>query len=392
MASSTSVRAGGWLWAGLRIVLLALYALVIAEGTVRIAKPQPRMPRNVTAAAWGVRGNIPNARYHHSTAEVDVDFAINGQGMRADRDFPEAKPVGTCRIALLGDSFMMGYELSLPDTFAARLEGALNAAGHKVEVLNFAVSGFGTAENLRTYEAYAQRFDPDLVVMEWDRSDYDDNIRSDLYRLDGGTLVATGNSFLPSVGLQEALARNPVYAWIAEHSDLYNFTRETLGLQVRDLSAQLSSLGVQFRGRLHPDATAAAPVAAARLPQPWAGDISPPSVALSAALLTEADRIVTGQGRGFLVVEIPYQYPPRHSVASLALMGADRLARLPIVSPVAAFNADEDAHKIYYVSGDGHITPYAVGLMLAPVLERLQADPHLAGCPAAPPAQGAVAP
>src|SRR4051794_17076478 len=118
---------------------LALYSFVFAECFLRILDPQPILPRYVTGTAWGVRGNIPNARYWHRTAEVTVEYRINAQGMRADRDYPLAKPPGVCRIALFGDSFFMGYELALEDTFAAKLEKRLNARGVTAEVLNFSV-------------------------------------------------------------------------------------------------------------------------------------------------------------------------------------------------------------------------------------------------------------
>src|SRR5262245_7700115 len=101
---------------------LAAYTALFAEAFVRVASPQPIMPRYITGTPWGVRGNIPNAHYWHHTPEVDVEYRINAQGMRADHDFPLAKEQGTCRIALLGDSQFVGYELALADTVASQVE------------------------------------------------------------------------------------------------------------------------------------------------------------------------------------------------------------------------------------------------------------------------------
>src|SRR5262245_61865219 len=125
---------------------LAIYALVLAELCVRWMAPVPLMPRYVTGTAWGVRGNIPGAVYRHVTPEVNVEYRINSQGMRADREFSPAPDSQHCRIAMIGDSFFMGYELDLKDTIATQLEESLASQGQSAEVLNFSVSGFGTAE------------------------------------------------------------------------------------------------------------------------------------------------------------------------------------------------------------------------------------------------------
>jgi len=94
-------------------VALIAYTAILAEGYFRLLDPQPLMPRYVTGTPWGVRGNIPNARYWNHTPEVDVEYRINGQGLRADRDYPLQKPAGTCRVAVFGDSFFFGIELDL---------------------------------------------------------------------------------------------------------------------------------------------------------------------------------------------------------------------------------------------------------------------------------------
>jgi len=131
-------------------VALVVYTLLFAEGYLRVFDPQPLMPRYITGTAWGVRGNIPRARYWHHTPEVDVEYRINAQGLRADQDYPFAKPAGTCRVGIFGDSFLFGLEVDIRDGFADRLEKRLAQRGMRVQVLNFSVGGFGTAEMLQT--------------------------------------------------------------------------------------------------------------------------------------------------------------------------------------------------------------------------------------------------
>src|SRR4029453_16189824 len=73
---------------------------------------QVKFPRHVVAAPWGLRFNEPGAVYRHKSADVEVWFRIDQQGMRDDRDFAYAKPPGVKRIVSLGDSFKIGYEVA----------------------------------------------------------------------------------------------------------------------------------------------------------------------------------------------------------------------------------------------------------------------------------------
>ena len=201
---------------------LVAYTLFFSELFIRLVAPQPMFPRYITGTPWGVRGNIPGAHYWHWSPEVDVEFRINRWGMRDDRDFALEKPPGTCRIAVFGDLFFMGYEVDLKDLFSARLEARLRSSGINVEVLNFSVSGFGTAEMLRTYEAFGRNFNPDLVIFQWHLSDPGDNVRSDLYRIVNGQLLPGSPTYLPSVEVQDVLMQSRVYRWVADHSQLYS--------------------------------------------------------------------------------------------------------------------------------------------------------------------------
>jgi acyl-CoA thioesterase I len=58
---------------------------------------------------------------------------------------PAERPV---KIVAFGDSLMAGYQIALTDAFPAKLERALKAKGHKVEVANAGVSGDTTSGGL----------------------------------------------------------------------------------------------------------------------------------------------------------------------------------------------------------------------------------------------------
>lgn len=128
---------------------------------------------------------------------------INSDGMR-DREHALAARPGTVRIAILGDSYMQGLTTSLEDTFGAYLERDLTrcpgSIGGGVEVLNFGVSGYGTAQELLTYRHHAAKYKPQVVLLAFytnndvfnnhrriNPTDYSD--QSPYFTLDGGRLV-----------------------------------------------------------------------------------------------------------------------------------------------------------------------------------------------------------
>jgi len=158
--------------------------------------------------------------------------------------------------------------------------------------------------------------------------------------------------------------------------------REHLGLHVRNLTSRLFGLVSDIRARLSTNSASAADRTPPQTlyPQPWANGIYSGMVALSAALLDETRRRVEADGSGFLIAEIPYQFPRRQSVSSMALFTREQRERWPISSAVNEFNAAAAKGPIYYENGDGHIVPSAVKLMAAPILETLRKDAHLRDC------------
>lgn len=349
------------------IAALGAWTLVFGELFLRLLAPQAIMPRYITGTGYGIRGNIPGAVYAHSTPDVNVEYRINADGMRDDRTFPAAKPAGTCRIAMLGDSYFVGYELDLQQSFQHQLERQLSASGHKVEVLNFGVSGFGTAENLRTYQAKVRGFDPDLVLMQWQVTDYDDNIRSRLYRLRDGKLEKGADSFLPGVALQDRLMRIAAYRLLADHSHLYNYAREQIGWRLKQLSA------LQAKRETGP---------AENEVEQNSYVINQAQVDLSAALLRQARAEIAKDGAAMMVVDIPNRTPERVFSSSYDLMPPDLQSNPAPIDALPAFRAavkNPDAH-IFFTNGARHLTPLGARLLAAEAARRIEASGVLAHC------------
>jgi hypothetical protein len=359
---------------------LTVYTLALGEVFVRVLDPQPLIPRYVTATPWGVRGNLPNATYWHTTEEVSVQYRINSQGMRSDNEFTPAKLVGACRVALFGDSFFMGYELDLADTYATRLEQRLRDDGFAVEVLNFSVSGFGTAEMLRTYEQFGRQFDPDVVIFEWHATDPDDNMRASLYQLVDGQVMPSGQKYLPATGLQETLTSFAPYRFIADNSHLYSALREKAASSVKRML-------VDLRERLSSRFEDAPPVDEAGEVDEEAGLEGAPrepakvKTQLSGALLTYADEMMRHEGRSFLVVDVPRRVTRTSFVSTIEWLPAADRERLPIVSPIDEFarSAAPDV-KLYYEKGHGHFTPAGIALLVDVTAPYVELAPQLAPC------------
>jgi len=360
---------------------LIVYTACLCEAYFRVFDPQPLMPRYVTGTPWGVRGNIPNARYWNHTAEVDVEYRINNEGMRADRDYPLAKPPGTCRVAVFGDSFFFGIELAANETYEGQLEARLRRAGYAAEVLNFAVGGFGTAEMLQTFESYGRRFEPNAVIFSWDDSDLQDNKRAGLYRLDDGRLARANAAYLPGVKTSDWLMRFGAYRFIADHSEFYSFIRERTEFLVkrqlrradRAAVADAQSDAPVDEGSRNLDPEAAARIANAEQKRRLSE--------LSSAILLRADQAVRAAGAELFLVEIPWKISRTQFTSSVEALPEATRSQLHVVYTAGALGkAARPDLKLYYESGQGHLTPRGMSILVDQTAQQLVGSAALAPC------------
>ena len=104
----------------------------------------------------------------HYQREGGSYVRINSDGLR-DREHVKAKPPNTVRIAVLGDSFVEAMHVPMEQTFWWLLERKLQECnrfpGKRVEVINFGVSGYGTAQELMTLRQKVWDYSPDIVLL-----------------------------------------------------------------------------------------------------------------------------------------------------------------------------------------------------------------------------------
>jgi lysophospholipase L1-like esterase len=97
----------------------------------------------------------------------------NAAGMRATRDFPLEPEPGRRRLMLIGDSYTFGAGVRDEETFARVLED-VHLSGW--DVLNLAVSGYGTDQQLLSFEYEGRRYRPDVVALGFFVRDYSRNL------------------------------------------------------------------------------------------------------------------------------------------------------------------------------------------------------------------------
>ena len=112
---------------------------------------------------WSLR---PDAR-GDNTQENTVAIEINAAGQRDNIEHAFSKVPGTYRVALLGDSFAEAFQVPLEQSISKQLEKELNSClgGQKAEVINFAVGGYGTQQEILTYRLQAKQYNPDMVIL-----------------------------------------------------------------------------------------------------------------------------------------------------------------------------------------------------------------------------------
>jgi len=105
--------------------------------------------------------------------ETEEGFAwskINSFGYR-DRERSLKKPGNDYRVAVVGDSYTEARQVDMGKGFTALTEADLNRSrclgNSTVEVLNFGVPGYGTAQELLQLRERVWQFKPDMIVLQF---------------------------------------------------------------------------------------------------------------------------------------------------------------------------------------------------------------------------------
>ena len=100
--------------------------------------------------------------------EGEAYVHINSDGLR-DREHAKEKNADTLRVAVVGDSYAEACQVSQEKAFWSvmerRLQDCAALRGRRVEVINFGVSGYGTAQELITLREKVWEYSPDVILL-----------------------------------------------------------------------------------------------------------------------------------------------------------------------------------------------------------------------------------
>lgn len=149
-------------------VLLA--SLLLAEVGARVVLDDAFVPGELCSRGWKVAGRFDEelgwalrAGVTARVADVKVDYRLRtSSAALRDPERAREKPAGARRAVLLGDSVSWGWGVDDGARFSDLLDRRL---GPDVEVLNLAVPGYGTDQQLLALRRHGFDWDPDVVVV-----------------------------------------------------------------------------------------------------------------------------------------------------------------------------------------------------------------------------------
>jgi lysophospholipase L1-like esterase len=155
-------------------LLLVFSSLVVTVGVLEIAL---RMlghhgaPQSLIDNAYLVDDPVLDWRYVPSSvwSEGNITYRYNSAGFR-DVEHEIAKPPGTRRIVVVGDSVTEGIWVDWESTFTGVLQSRLRG---EYEVVAVAQSGLNTPQEIHLLEQDGLRYSPDLVVINFVLNDCD---------------------------------------------------------------------------------------------------------------------------------------------------------------------------------------------------------------------------
>jgi peptidoglycan/LPS O-acetylase OafA/YrhL/lysophospholipase L1-like esterase len=186
-ACRARARALGWRGVlGRLAVGVSALALVLAVAELTVRHEAPR-----EVWGWGERPSLePDAtfgwRLRPSTRTrlrwLGYDYVVRANKLGfPGPNRPEERAPGMLRVLVTGDAFSSAEGVDTDLAWPRLLEPALRtrADGRLVEVLNFAITGYGPNQEAAVVAAFTPRFRPDVVVLQMFVNDFDDALTSD---------------------------------------------------------------------------------------------------------------------------------------------------------------------------------------------------------------------
>lgn len=285
-------------------------------------------------------GLIPHFEGRMISGEFDVSIKLDHLGFRekAACGNGAAAPL---HLTLLGDSFMFGWGVEFPESFAACLATHLcNLTGKKVIVSPLAIPGTGQFSQIALLRrALAPK--PDVVLLGMYLTNH---VAS------GNDLIENLNDFYKYNSIGNAAGQHPPAAarpgfllrmrrWLKYHSNLFRLAEARLG------GIMLSRAGAAFALESDPHILASA----------WA---------VTDSLVLQLQKTAAAQGAMFAIQYVPnmLDVARRDSAAFMHLKKTCAAGNIPLApNPISLFNPPEQKANLgdFYFLVDGHWTARA---------------------------------
>ena len=203
---------------GRKLVMLAFVAgfsfvaaLLAAEVFLRLFVPVTDVAFQFWDPVVGLR-RFPNQNGRNLAGNyVKGAYRFNSAGWNYPREFEVARPPGTLRIVLIGDSYVEAMQVPCEKQMAVATEEALIRAGRPAQCYPMGCSGLGTAQEYQILRHYALDYKPDVVLFFFTQNDvYDCSpyLRPIEAAIPAYALGPSGDlEFMPATGWQPSLAR-----------------------------------------------------------------------------------------------------------------------------------------------------------------------------------------
>ena len=216
------------------VAISTIATILVLEVALKLlgfgSEPLPSVPVGYRVTEWGFGYDPARPNEFINTAG---NFDIEQSRERTPHTF---------RVATLGDSFLGLARVEMDQQVFRVLEAELHSAmpqPPEPEVLNFSVTGYGTANQLLLFEHYVEGYAPDLVLVFFTVSNDARNNSTELQPLSEGAAVhlpgfvlAEGELLpqqIPAVPGAEVHYQSEFTLFLARHSLLYRMT--TIALQ-----------------------------------------------------------------------------------------------------------------------------------------------------------------
>ena len=143
----------------------AVACLILAEIGLRIwGVTKPRPPQE-----YYEKSPIPELPYIAKANVHEGDFRTNSHHLR-DSEIPLAKPPGTLRVAMVGNSMTIGHAVKQDELYTEVMERDLNSRFQgrpKVDVLNAGQQGYSIVHFMPFTREFVYPYQPDIILYQF---------------------------------------------------------------------------------------------------------------------------------------------------------------------------------------------------------------------------------